>query len=439
MKILLIYPRFNYPKAAAVTPPLGILHIASSLRNEGFEISFLDLTDFETIPDLEPYIRDIDLAGISITSAIAQRATEVLKTIKLKKPGLFVMAGGPHPTALPLQTLKSGFDAVIIGEGEHTAVELARAKEDNRDISEIQGIAYLEGDEIIVTKARQFIENLDDLPFPARDLIDWPSYYNRPAAFDGIIASRGCPHRCIFCKPVQDKLFGKKIRHRSPGLIMEEISEYKEIWKKYNPIARHEVMRFFIMFLDDMFLSSQSWVDEFCSEVHSCGIDFWWGCQARVNSIREDNLKRMKDAGCKMIAFGVESGSQRILDFLKKDIKTEDTRNAFDICNRLGIATHAYIIIGSPEETKEDLEKTFQLLAEIRPATCFVARATPVPGSYLYDIAIENNILSIDSFDENYDYFYSRNPLKLKYLTSQDLDDFERRASELFPNSIGLR
>ncbi len=444
MKILLIYPRLNYPARAAVTPPLGILYIASVLRLEGHDVTFLDLTTCTAIPELEPWLQGVGMAGISITSAMAFRAYEMVRRIKEISPSLFCIAGGPHATVMPEDTLRAGFDAVVLGEGEATIKELMKAREDRCSFDDVAGLALLHEGALVHTASRPFIEDLDTIPEPARDLVDWAEYYRRPSPFDGIIASRGCPYRCLFCKPMQEKLFGKKVRYRSPDTIITEITRYRDIWRTYSPQASMELpggftMPFFPMFLDDMFLSKSSWVDRFCEETEKSGLSFWWGCQARVDAIEEERLKRMKQAGCRVVACGVESGSPRVLNFLRKDITVDDTRRAFDIFHRLEISTHAYIIIGSPEEKKEDLEATFALLEEIRPTTCYVARATPQPGSYLHDYAKEQDILNVETFDEHFDYYYTRMPLRLAHLREEDLDDFERRVNELFPNTVDLR
>jgi len=444
MKILLIYPRLNYPARAAVTPPLGILYIASVLRRDGHEVTFLDLTTYTAMPELEPWLSGVDMAGISITSAMAFRAYETLRRIKEITPSLYCIAGGPHATVMPEDTLRAGFDAVVLGEGEAAVTELARAMEEKSPVDSIAGLAFLRDGALVCTSSRPFIEALDTIPEPARDLVNWADYYSRPSPFDGVIASRGCPYRCLFCKPMQEKLFGKKVRYRSQCSIIVEISHYLEIWRTYSPQASTMLpggftVPFFPMFLDDMFLSKASWVDSFCEEAGNSGLSFWWGCQARVDAIEEERLNRMKQAGCHVVACGVESGSQQVLDFLRKDITVADTRKAFEICHKVGISTHAYIIIGSPQETKEDLEATFTLLEEIRPTTCYVARATPQPGSYLYDYAEEKKILNLEAFDEHFDYYYTRLPLRLEHLSEEDLDDFERRVNELFPNTIDLR
>ncbi|MHC9544078.1 MAG: radical SAM protein [Vulcanimicrobiota bacterium] len=444
MKILLIYPRLNYPAKAAVTPPLGILYIASVLRREGHDVTFLDLTTYTTMPELEPWLAGVDMAGLSITSAMAFRAYETLRRIKEIAPSLFCIAGGPHATVMPEDTLRAGFDAVVLGEGEATVAELARAREEKSSIDNIAGLAFLRDGALVCTSPRPFIESLDTIPEPARDLVNWAEYYRRPSPFDGVIASRGCPYRCLFCKPMQEKLFGKKVRYRSQDSIIKEIARYIDIWRTYSPQASMILpggfkMPFFPMFLDDMFLSKASWVDSFCDEVEKSGLSFWWGCQARVDAIEEERLSRMKQAGCRVVACGVESGSQQVLDFLRKDITVDATRRAFGIFHKVGISTHAYIIIGSPLETKEELQATFNLLEEIRPTTCYVARATPQPGSYLYEYAEEQNILNVRTFDEHFDYYYTRLPLRLMHLREEDLDDFESRVNELFPNTIDLR
>ncbi|MDQ7827262.1 MAG: radical SAM protein [Candidatus Eremiobacteraeota bacterium] len=438
MKVLLIYPRFGYPSKAALTAPLGILYIAAVLRREGHEVSFLDLTFKETLPGLEGHLQGIDFVGVSVSSAMAGRAVEVAQAIRRLSPSLPLIAGGPHATVKPEHLLKAGFDAAVIGEGEETIVDLLKAFLGEKPLDTVQGIAFMKEGKLTVTEPRPFIGDLDSILEPARDLVDWQAYYGKSTAFDGMIASRGCPHRCIFCKPMQDRLFGRRVRYRSPGAILDEMAGYRELWKAHSPLALQGIP-FLVMFLDDMFLSSPSWVDGFMTEVERRGERFWWGCQARVDAVDEERFRRMKEAGCLMVAFGVESGSPSVLEFLKKGITVDETRRAFEICRRLGINTHAYVIIGSPEETRDDLKATVSLIKEIQPTTCYVARATPIPGSYLHEYAEERGIINRGCRDEHYDYYYTRLPMKLTHLGEKDLDECERALNALFPSPVELR
>jgi len=437
MKVLLVYPRLKITPGVTLGAPLGILYIASALRGDGHHVEFLDLTLHDDIPPLEPLLQGVGAVGVSFTSVLAARAFEVVKKVKQASPSMPCIAGGPHPTALPAHTLQSGFDIVVMGEGEETIRELVKALEEKRDAASVAGLALLKEGDLFFTEKRAFMEDLDMLPMPARDLIDWPGYYAR-SAYDGIIASRGCPYACRFCKPMQDHLFGRKIRYRSPGNILREIAGYRKIYHQHSPMVQMGVS-FFAMFLDDMFLSRPEWVIDFCREVEKSGLDFWWGCQSRVDTLHEKELIRMKETGCKLVVFGVESGSQRVLDFYRKGITVEDTRRAFSLCRKHGMLTHAYVIIGAPEETREDLEATYTLLKEIRPTTSYIARATPHPGSYLYEYAIERGIMGIEAFDESCDYYFNRKPLLLTHLTERDLDEFEQKIRELFPNQVDLR
>jgi magnesium-protoporphyrin IX monomethyl ester (oxidative) cyclase len=437
MKVLLIYPRLKITPGVTLGAPLGILYIAAVLRLEGHQVEFLDLTLQDEIPPLEPLLKDIGAVGVSFSSVLASQAFEVVRKIKAVDPSIPCIAGGPHPTALPGHTLRSGFDIVVVGEGEKTIAELIKALEEKRDIDDVAGLALLKEGETLLTEKRAFIDGLDRIPMPARDLIDWPGYYAR-SAYDGVIASRGCPYSCRFCKPMQDNLFGRKIRYRSPVNILREIAECRDIYHHHSPMVKMGV-GFFAMFLDDMFVSKPDWVLEFCTEVEKAGMDFWWGCQSRVDTLHEKELIRMKETGCKLVVFGVESGSQQVLDFYGKGITIEDTRRVFSLCQKHGMLTHAYMIIGSPEETREDLDATYNLLKEIRPTTSYIARATPHPGSYLYEYAMERGIMGIDAFDERCDYYFNKKPMLLTHLTEVDLDEFEQKVSELFPNQVDLR
>jgi len=412
MNILLVYPNFRYTASGGYVP-LGLLYIAAVARKYGHKVSLIDMT-FQDEPRFsEHQLKDIDAVGISFSTPLAGKAYEAIKCIKSTRPELTCIAGGPHPTVCPEECLRKGFDIVVLGEGEYTIVDLLEKMESSCSLHEVNGIAFLEKNEVIFTVPRALIENLDDLPFPARDLINWDAYSKINDTIT-IFTSRGCPYHCLFCKPMQEKLFGKRVRRRTPSNVLDEIE------KIIRDIKRADYV---FTFIDDTFLFSKEWIVSFCNEIKNRNLKLRWTCQARVDNIDEELLETIKKGGCFWLSMGVESGSQKILDFLTKGIKVKDIIRAFDLCHKVGIGTYSYIIIGSPMETKQDLDATANLIKRIRPSCIAISRLTPTLGSDLYEFAVKHGLLNISSFEE-YDYYANAYPINLEYLSKSDLDRY---------------
>ncbi len=397
--------------------PLGILYIASALRKAGYDVDFVDLTFADSLDVLRDKVSNADLIAMSATTALFGRAREVLEYIRAINKDVPAIIGGPHATTLPFDALKAGFDYAVIGEGEETTAELVDAIGNDKNISLIRGIAFKEKGSPKLTEPRPFIENIDAIPFPARDLLDYEKYFAAGLDTVGIMAMRGCPYNCLFCKPMQNKLFGNKIRRRSVSNVVDEI---EQIQKAYGGRK--------LFFKDDTLTTNGAgWFEEFGDELKRRNLDIDdWVCQSRVNQVSFELLKKLKETGCRSISFGVESGSQKILNFYRKGITVEQTIKAFDMCHELGFWTHAYIMLGAPPETRDDLEMTLQLLKRIKPSSISASITTPAPGTDLYLYAEENSILNIKDYVEN-DYYSTKMPMKLAHLTEADLDEYKRK------------
>lgn len=415
MKVTLIYPRFDYPYKRWI-PPLGLQYIAAALKSKyDANITLIDMIFPGSFESLKREIFGSDLICISATTPLAGRAFKVARLIKETDPDVPIVGGGPHATLFPEDFLKNGFDAVVIGEGEKTIIDLTQALLTGSDLMGIDGIALVEDGAVKYTKPREFVRNLDEIPFPARDLFDWRAYGSTVT----LITSRGCPFKCSFCKPMQDKLFGRVTRRRSVLNVIKEIEQIK-----------YELNCSRLEFLDDTFTSHRGWMMEFANEMIKRDLDVSWECNSRIDRVDEVLLRFMKKAGCTNITFGVESGSQKILDFLNKGIKVEDTVRTFKACHSVGVSAGAFIITGTPTETKGDLEATTKFIKTIRPSGVRVSRLTPLPGSNIYNYAKEHNIMNISEYDD-FDYNATIYPLKLEHLTKDDLDYYEMKMERL--------
>lgn len=393
MRIILIHPRNdNIP-----SPPLGLLYLASILEKNDHKVIVTDpdikVSDTEIAKKVLNYSPDL----VMFTSTTPQiiRGFNIAKEIK-KHSSTPILFGGLHATLLIKEVLKNDFvDFVIFGEGEETIHEFVKHFKDKKSFSKIKGLAYKINGKIKINSSRDLIPNLDVIPFPAWNLLE-SKWYLTPPRIKGtwakstatMITSRGCPYRCIWCS--SHLMFGRKVRRRSVRNVIKEIIYLK---KNFDIDS--------VSFSDDTFTVNPKWVMRFCKELKVLKFkDFKWKCNARVDTVSYSLLKAMKDAGCVELGFGVESGSPRILKILKKGIKLKMTVDAFSLAKKVGLKSFAYLIIGTPGETKEDILLTLKLVKKIRPDHSEVSFATPYPSTELYKMAEKNGTLNKSiSFD----------------------------------------
>ncbi len=414
MKIVLIYPRYRTRLAGGLEEPLGLLYIAATLRRLGHTVAAHDLTFVKDLGALASDLPDADWIGFSSSSPLFGKALEILAYVKAVTPKVPTVIGGPHATIMPDEVLEKGFDYALLGEGEQAVAQFADLFAQGRG-HDCPGIASKVDGKIKINPRCDFIADLDSLPFPARDLIDYSHY---PTI--GMVASRGCPFNCLYCKPMIDHLFGKKVRHRSAANVVAEI-EYAI------GVAGHKE----ICFKDDtLTVLPGPWFDEFAAELKRKNLKIRWQANSRVDTITYDKLKLMKATGCMQLGFGVETGSPRTLEFFRKHATIEQVEQAFRWCHELGILPHAYLMLGAPEETVEDLQMTYELVKRIKPRSWIVFTTTAFPGNDLYAYAVEHDILNIKNYDE-YDNaensIMGRMPLKLKHLTASDITRYRNK------------
>jgi len=424
MDVVLVYPRWDYPTFGQLQEPLGLLHIGAVLKAHGHTVHFFDLA-VDAIERVDEAVAGADLVGISASTVLFGRACLVLNRIKKLRSDLPVIVGGPHATLMTEDAVMRGFDAAIIAEGEYTAVDLVNAIQRGTPLYEVAGAAAKRGDEVVLGPPRGFEPNLDTFPDPDRTLIDYSKYFDDGIEFVGMMASRGCPYNCLFCKPMLDTMHGPKVRRRSPKRIAQEMSN----------VAKSLGYKRFLFKDDTMVLGGVEYFVELERELASTGLcDSKWVCQARVDQVSVPLLEQMKRCGLEAIAFGVESGSQKVLDFFRKGIKVEQTIQAFDLCHEHGIGTLAFVMLGAPVETREDLEATVKLVERIRPDSLSFSIATPGPGNGLHDYAVDNDIRNVSSAEGN-DYQYNTNPIKLSLVTAKDVAWAANAILDAVPNT----
>jgi radical SAM superfamily enzyme YgiQ (UPF0313 family) len=361
--------------------PLGIYYLAAYLRTRGYVVQVRDaeaekLTSEDIVRQLDSFRPDF--IGISSTTVAFHRALETAVSIKQHFPGTVIILGGPHVTSnADHAMLYPEFDFGVLGEGEITLTELLEAIFSGvKAFSTIPGIAYRDQGRLIRTAPRAYIQNLDDLPMPACDLIPNLALYAPPPSnyktlpVLNVITSRGCPNLCTFC---DKNIFGVKYRERSAQNIFEEI---QHLHKAYG-------MRE-IAFVDDTFLINHKRIYELFNRVKEAGLFFHWTCMARINNVDYDFLKFLKSHGCWNIAFGIESADEDILKLIKKNIRIDKVREVIRWCAKLKIQTKGFFILGHPTETVETMDRTIRLACELPLDAVVVTINTPIPGSVQY-------------------------------------------------------
>ncbi len=432
-EVLLIYPRLQPGKWGGYwDPPLGILYLAGYLQEQGIRCNVVDATFLDDWDIFENKLRKYspDIVGVSFSSPIAHLGFKAVETVKKIWPDSFTVAGGPHPTVQSDQTMENkNIDAIVIGEGEIALTKLVMALSGKGDWGAVPGIQYRSNGRVVKNEAKEYIANLDDLPFPDREAIDFKRYIELTRCVP-IHVSRGCPFNCLFCQPAQRMIFGPRVRTRSPGNVVAEMLALREQYPQKD---------YMFSFQADTFTMSGKWVLELCDRIIASNLHrIPWAADSRVNTINEAMIKAMKKAGCGIIRFGIESGSQKILDFLNKGIKLEQSRRVLGLCYKNNIIPQSYLMIGTPTETRQDVEMTRRFIRDNHPAYINISRTTPVPGSGLYEYIMKNQLSNVKTFSD-YDYFHNEYPIKLEHLTKQDLDLYYRKMMNTWLRSLVTR
>lgn len=372
-------------KHGATAPPLGLCYLAASLRQAETRSRIIDALSFDkTIEETTEEIvaQNPRYVGISTTTVGIFRAGELAGEIKKANPKIVTIIGGAHLAAVPQETMErfSQFDIGVIGEGEHTIVQLVRALDSGDDLKTIKGIIFRQkSGGLFVAIPQSPIEDMDSIPMPAWDMVPHLKHYRESATrfsklpLGGVITSRGCPGKCLFC---DTSVFGRRFRAHSADYVINMIEYLK---------SNYEIRS--LVFYDDYFIVDRKRLKEICIKMIEKKLDLEWVCSARVNAINEEMLTLMKCAGCFQIAFGIESGSQKILDIQQKGITLDRIRNAVGMTSKAGIRTKGYFMIGHPTETPETIYQTIDFAKSIPLDNFQATYFTPLPGSPAYDIA----------------------------------------------------
>lgn len=370
-----------YQAGGGSTAPLGLAYLAASLEHYGHHVRVIDGA-------VQPWYMnrlrsmlsetDFNLVGISVMTPMASSAFETAALVKSYKPDAKVVLGGPHVSSLPVESMNEcpQADFIIVGEGEFSLISLIASLENNTERTEVPGLVFREDGEIKRIPDEGHIKNLDDIPMPAYHLFPMELYrppvtkYRRLPTYS-VITSRGCPFSCSFCCNV---IHGKRLRQRSVGNVMQELTELKD---RYGAKG--------IVFQDSSLCQSRQWVYDLCDALISSGINLEWSCLARVEQVEYQLLARMKQAGCWQISYGIESGNQRTLDYLRKNNTLGQIEAAVEAAHEAGIQVRATYMLAVPGETKEDIINTIRFAKKLGTMFASFQVTVPLPGSQLYD------------------------------------------------------
>lgn len=351
MKITLINPPMPYLINDKACPPLGLMYLGAVLREAGYSTEIIDLA---STPEENWRIpKGSNYYGITAATPQYKYACQVRDVIRQETPETPIVIGGPHPSALAESVLADDFDYVVVGEGEKA----------------IQKIVADQCPPGIVAASPP--DDLDELPFPARDMVDIFSY--SPAMQSDrvttIATSRGCPYKCAYCCK---KVFSNRMRFRSPENVLAEIEEVRD---KYGINA--------FVFIDDTFTLSKPRLTKMCAVLHKAGVT--WRCHTRVDQVDREILKMLSNSGCTEISFGIESGSQKVLDRISKGTTVDQNISALLTAKDVGLITKMYIGFGWPGDNHETLEETKNFIDFTKPDQCLMNTFVPLPGSDIWD------------------------------------------------------
>lgn len=381
MRVALVQPNTRCLQGTVI-PPFGIMYIAAMAREAGHDVKIFDRNiDFFSFSKIKKF--NPDIVGVSgFTGPGLIDILNVTKQVK-KMLNIPIIMGGVHATFFPEQVLKNdSIDYVIVGEGEHTFIELLDAIDNRKNLFNIKGIGFKDPEAIVVTAKRELMKELDNLPKLPWDLVNYKKYFK----FDIIlITSRGCPYRCAFCYNLN---FNKSTwRGMTADRVIEEIQHVEALTDNKN-----------LGFHDDNFTADKDRVYKILDYLSP---EYKLFIETRINYITKDFLDRFKKFKSVWFFIGVESGSQRILNKMRKGITVKQIEEAFDLINEYGYSSTASVVVGSPTETEHELQLTKDLLARIKPTRYCYNIYTPYPGSEWYtDIIKDGKFKQPETFEE---------------------------------------
>jgi anaerobic magnesium-protoporphyrin IX monomethyl ester cyclase len=400
---------------------LGLGYLAAVLEKSQYKVDVIDCPALNlSYEELRSEIgkRQPDIVGITSTTLTYKSALRIAKIAKEICSDCLTILGGIHATFWDEKALQECpyVDVVVRREGEYTLLELAKRVEAGKDYYDVLGITFRKNGKIVRNPDRPYIENLDELPFPARHF--WPIERLRKGEDNFyLITSRGCIYWCDFCSTV--RMHGRKFRVRSPKNVVDELEFL------HNTYGATQ-----FTFCDDVFTVDKARIEELCKEIKNRKLEIKWNCGTRVDLITKELLLKMKEAGCVSVWFGVESGSQQVLDAMRKGISTSQTMRVFNWVREIGLKPVPNVILGFPGETKQTAWETIKFAEKINPDfVCYYDIATPYPGTPLYDLVKEKGWLRTTDFDK---YDITTPIIETPWLSMKELKEIREKAFRHF-------
>jgi len=388
-EVTLIYPYYCPKRSKSIFrfPPLGLGYIVSYLQQHGIDANLIDCTFMNQQEAIEK-VKNSKPRIVGIYSMFSMKRSAIQMAKLLRDSCEMLVAGGPFPTLCPEKFLED-FDVVAVGEGEKTMLELFQAIENGHSLSRIKGIVYKKLDgKVVNTPPRKFIEDLDNLPFPARNFFDndsYKNYYSKQFGYTitSLITSRGCPFHCDFCSRA---VFGNRFRTRSAKNVLDEMENvqslgYDRIW-----------------FADDCFTLNRKRLIGICDEIVERGLEMSWECLSRVDTIDREIALKMKQARCVRVFFGIESGNEAILALMNKQATANQAKKAVFTAKSVGIQVGAFFIIGYPGETDKTILDTLKFASSLPLDYLSFTLPYPIPGTPLYERVKAN--IEFDDWNE---------------------------------------
>jgi anaerobic magnesium-protoporphyrin IX monomethyl ester cyclase len=414
------YPSGSYPHPPF--PPLSLGYLAAVLEKNHYEVDMIDcLTLGLTYEEFRNEIskRQPDIVGITTTTERYKPALQIARIVKEAFPKCLTVIGGHHVTFEDEKALQdcASLDIVIRKEGEYTLLELAERVEAGKDYYDVLGTTCRKDGKIVKNPDRPYIENLDELPFPARHF--WPieDLKRYGTIIFNVLTSRGCSYWCNFC--IEVRVHGQKYRMRSAKNVVDEI---EFLQKTYGAN--------YFSFVDATFTVDQDRTAELCEEIINRKLKIRWVAGTRVDMVTKELLLKMKEAGCVSMWYGVESGTQTVLDEMRKGITVEQTIRAFNWTKEVGLKPDPNVVLGFPGETKESAWKTIKFVEKINPDYMGIYTiATPYPGTPLYDLVKENGWLKVTDFDK---YDRETPTFETPWLSMKELKEIHKKTFQHF-------
>ena len=376
-------------------PPLGLLYVSAHLKGKGFAVDLFDST-FRCLSDFEAYVREQRPSVVGLYCNLMTKHN-VLRMIQMcQAVGARVILGGPEPASYAKEYLAAGADVVVVGEGERTLEALIPALRsgDGADLSAIRGIVFRDGEgRVVRTPARPYIDELSEQPWPDREAIDLERYLQTWHTHHGVrstslITARGCPYTCTWCSHT---VFGYSHRRRRPEEVADEVAWLVE---RYAPDQ--------LWYADDVFTIAHRWFKRYAAELKKRGLYVPFECISRADRLNEEIVDTLADMGCFRLWIGSESGSQRVLDAMKRKAEVEDVQAKTRLLQSRGIEVGMFIMFGYEGEKVEDIEATAEHLKKAAPDTFLTTVAYPIKGTPYYE-SVEGRIVAEEPWAERTD------------------------------------